>query len=78
MTTTKARASMVGDTLTVSTGVTKRLVKGRSVRNTKTGNVVSFQGYVTDPNMKYKAMFLDHSTNEITRHSADYIAKYIG
>lgn len=75
----KATATMLGSTLTVKTGVNKSIKAGTRVRDCKTGTSVVFIGKVEDLSVKqHPFAFLDVDTQVLRRHSADYIAKYIG
>ena len=75
----KATATLSGNLLTVRTGVNKAIAIGARVRDAKTGSTVNFVGKANDRTaMKHPFVFLDLDTNELRRHSADYIAKYIG
>lgn len=76
--TTNVKTSVLSNgALTVSTGVSKSFLKGQEVVDDKTGDVLSYQGNIDRPNLKCPFMFLDDNL-ETRRHSAAYIAKYIG
>lgn len=73
-----ATASMVGNVLTVRTGKVKTITLGKLNRDAKTGNQLEFVGRVTRKATKHPFIFVDQKTMEAKRHSAAYIAKYIG
>lgn len=75
----KATATISGSTLSVRTGVNKSIRAGTRVYDENTDSQVVFIGQVNDPKArKHPFAFLDVESNEMRRHSADYVAKYIG
>lgn len=76
--TKQATATMSGNVLSVRTGVTKTITVGRLNRDAKTGNMLEFIGQVSRKSLKHPYVFVDQATGETRRHSAAYIAKYIG
>jgi hypothetical protein len=72
------KATMKGKVLIVSTGRDKKITIGKLNRDSKTGNRLEFVGQVTRMNTKHPFVFVDEVTREVKRHSAAYIAKYIG
>lgn len=78
MATNKATATFTNGVLSVRTGVNKTIAAGTRVRDSKTGTMVNFVGQVKDRSAaKHPFAFLDVEANELRRHSADYVAKYI-
>lgn len=73
-----ATATMRGNVLTVNTGKNKIITVGKLNRDSKTGNRLEFIGQSTRVNTKHPFVFVDETTRETKRHSAAYIAKYIG
>lgn len=74
-----AIAQMIGNTLNVKTGVNKTITPGSRVTDAKTDTTVVFVGKAQDASVRnHPFVFLDVDTNELRRHGAEYIAKYIG
>lgn len=72
------KAVMKGNVLTIQTGKNKTITVGKLNRDSKTGNQLEFIGQVTRQQTKHPYVFVDVATKETKRHSAAYIAKYVG
>ena len=72
------KATMKGNVLTVNTGKNKTITVGKLNRDSKINQRLELVGQVTRKATKHPFVFVNETTGATTRHSAAYIAKYIG